>query len=51
MLSYQPSTPGFDSRLGSECVMQNAETRKEMHKAIFFFASKPCVTVGAGIPA
>ena len=22
MLSYQPSAPGFDSRLGSECVMQ-----------------------------
>ena len=36
MLSYQPSTPGFDSRLGSECVMQYSGTGKEMHEAIFF---------------
>ena len=36
MLSYQPSAPGFDSRMGSECVMQYAETGKEMHEAFFF---------------
>ena len=48
MLSYQPSAPGFDSRLGSECVMQYAGTGKEMHQA-----KKPCITVrvGAGMPA
>ena len=47
-LSYQPSAPGFDSRLGSECLMQYAGTGKEMHEA-----SKPCITVkiGAGVLA
>ena len=53
MLSYQPFAPGFDLRLGSECVMQYVETGYEMHAVIFFFASKPCITfrVGAGMPA
>ena len=40
MLSYQPSAPAFDLRLGSECVMQYAGTGKEMHEAIFFFCFK-----------
>ena len=31
MLNYQPSAPVFDSRIGSECVMQYAGTGKEMH--------------------
>ena len=47
------SAPGFVSQLGCECVMQYAETGKSMHEAIFFFASKPCITVrvGAAMPA
>ena len=36
MLSYKPSAPGFDSQLGSECVMQYAGIGKEMHEAVFF---------------
>ena len=30
LLSYQPSTPGFDARLGSKCVTQYAGTGKEI---------------------
>ena len=37
MLSYQPSTPGFDSQMGSECLMQYAGAGNEMHEVIFFF--------------
>ena len=36
MLSYQPSAPGFDLRLGSECVMQCAGTGKEMFELCIF---------------
>ena len=36
MLSYRTSALGFDSRLGSECVIQYAGTGKEMHEAISF---------------
>ena len=35
--AQQPtSAPGFDSRLGCECLMQYAGTGKEMHEAVFF---------------
>ena len=40
MLSYQPSAPGFDLRLGSKCVMQYAGSGKEMHEAISFLCFK-----------
>ena len=45
MLSSQPSAPGFDSRLGSECVIQYAGTGKGNARSYLFFASKPCITV------
>ena len=50
MLSYQPSAPGFDSRLGtgSECVMQYAGTGKEMHEAIFFLLQNLALQLGLG---
>ena len=46
MLSYQPSTPGFNLRLGSDCVMQYAGTGKEMHKAIFFLLQNLALQLG-----
>ena len=49
MLSYQPSTPGFDSQLGSECVMHEyAGTAKEMHEAIFFLLQNLALQLGLG---
>ena len=36
ILSSQPSAPGFDSRMDCACVIQYAESWKEMHKATFF---------------
>ena len=48
MLSYQPFAPGFDSRLGSEHVMQYAGTGKEMHEAIFFLLQNLALQLGLG---
>ena len=48
MLGYQPSAPGFDSRLGSEHVMQYAGTGKEMHEAIFFLLQNLALQLGLG---
>ena len=48
MLSFQPSAPGFDSWLGSECVMQYAGTGKEMHEAIFFLLQNLVLQLGLG---
>ena len=48
MLSYQPSAPGFDSRLGSERVMQFAGTGKKMHEAIFFLLQNLALLLGLG---
>ena len=48
MLSYQPSAPRFDSRLGSECVTQYARTGKEMHEAIFFLLQNLALHLGLG---
>ena len=48
MLNYQPSAPGFNSWMGSECVMQYAGTRKEMHKAIFFLLQNLALQLGLG---
>ena len=48
MLSYQPSAPGFDLRLGSECMMQYEGTGKEMHKAIFFLLQNLALQLGLG---
>ena len=48
MCSYQPSAPGFNSWLGSECVMQYAGTGKEMHEAIFFLLQNLTLQLGLG---
>ena len=48
MLSYQPSAPGFDLQLGSECVMQYAGNWKEMHEAIFFLLQNLALQLGLG---
>ena len=48
MLSYQPSAPGFNSQLGSECVMQYAGTVKEMHEPIFFLLQNLALQLGLG---
>ena len=48
MLSYQPSAPRFNSRLGSKCVMQYAGTGKEMYEAIFFLLQNLAVHLGLG---
>ena len=47
-LSYQPSAPGFDLRLGCEGVMQYAETGKEMHEAVFFLLQNLALQLGLG---
>ena len=48
MLSYQPSAPGFDLRLGCEGVMQYAGTGKEMHEAVFFLLQNLALQLGLG---
>ena len=48
MLRYQPSAPGFDLRLGSECVSQYAGAGKEMHEAIFFLLQNLALQLGLG---
>ena len=49
MLSYQPSAPGFDSQLGSECVMQCAGTGKDVHEVIFFLLQNLALQLGLGL--
>ena len=48
MLSYQAFAAEFNSRLGSECVMQYAGTGKEMHEAIFFLLQNLALQLGLG---
>ena len=46
ILSSQPSTPGFDSRLRGACVIQYAGTGKEMHETIFFLLQNLALQLG-----
>ena len=47
-LHYQPSAPGFNSRIGGERVMQYAGIGKEMHYAIFFLLQYLDLQLGLG---
>ena len=48
MLSYQPFALGFESELGSECMMQYVGTGKKVLEGIFFLLQNLALQLGLG---